>query len=66
MAVLIGRPINGISINGLEYVCDDEGIAIAFENEERARDFLHKNGVSDESIEDCGIVFEEVEEEDDV
>ena len=42
--VMIGRPINGISINGNEYVCDEKGRAIVFEDENDARAFLKENG----------------------
>lgn len=62
--VMIGRPINGISINGNEYACDEKGIAIVFEDKNDARAFLKENGYTDKNIEDCGIVFESVEEED--
>lgn len=62
--VLIGRPINGISINGNEYVCDEKDRAIVFEDENDARNFLKENGYTDEAIEKDGIVFEEVDEED--
>lgn len=62
--VLIGRPINGISINGNEYVCDAKGRAIVFEDENDARAFLKENGYTDEDIENNGIVFEAVDEED--
>lgn len=58
--VIIGRPINGISINGNEYVCDENGTAIFFVDEDTARAFLKDNGLTDENIEDCGIVFETV------
>lgn len=61
--VIIGRPINGISINGNEYVCDKNGMAIVFVDEETARAFLKDNGLTDENIEDCGIVFETVDVE---
>lgn len=61
--VIIGRPINGISINGNEYVCDENGMAIVFIDEDTARTFLKDNGFTDENIEDCGIVFETVNRE---
>lgn len=61
--VLIGRPINGISINGNEYVCDENGFSIVFGDENDAREFLKSNGYTDEDIENSGIVFEAVDEE---
>ena len=62
--VMIGRPINGISINGNEYVCDENGLAIILGNENDAKEFLKSNGYTDEDIENNGIVFEAVDEED--
>lgn len=62
--VMIGRPINGISINGNEYACDEKGRAIVFEDENDARVFLKDNGYTDEAIENDGIVFESIDEED--
>lgn len=61
--VIIGRPIYGISINGNEYVCDKNGMAIVFVDEDTARAFLKDNGLTDKNIEDCGIVFETVDME---
>lgn len=60
--ISIARPISGISINGKEYVLDKNGMAILFENEEKARGFLIENGYSDEDIEAEGLVFEEEED----
>ena len=65
MAWLIGRPINGIPINGNEYVCDDDGIALLFPTEDEARAFVYAHGYNDEMIEDEGIVFVPEEEESD-
>lgn len=64
MKVLIGRPINGISINGLEYVCDENGITSVFNDETSAKMFLELNGIGDKEIDDQGIVFIEYNEED--
>ena len=57
MSILIGRPINGISINGLEYVLDEHGYEMLFENEAKAKQFLIDNGFTEEDIENQGIVF---------
>ena len=62
--VIIGRPINGISINGNEYVCDENGMTIVFDDEVAAKAFLKENGLTDENIEDYGIMFETVDLED--
>lgn len=51
----IGRAIEGVSINGLEWLLDDEGQMLGFETREDAKDFLRDNGyeeLSDEDLED--------------
>lgn len=50
MKYVISRPINGITINGKEYVCDDNGICIAFETEQKAVQFLLDHGLSRKEI----------------
>ena len=64
MAVMIGRPINGITINGLEYVLNEKGEPIKWATERQARLFLKEHGISEKEIERTGIVFEEEEEND--
>lgn len=59
--VIVGRPINGISINGIEYLLNDDGNEMEFENKEQAVAFLRENGYadySDEMIEDS-FIFKE-------
>ena len=47
--IMIGRAINGISINGLEFVLDSiVGDVMLFESEEKAKDFLRDNGADPE------------------
>lgn len=46
--IVIGRPINGISINGLEYLLDDAGDFHHFSTVDAAKQFLRDNGVDDE------------------
>ena len=55
--VLIGRPINGISLNGLDWLLNDDGSPMRFRSEDAARAFLYEKGISDTDIEDEGIVF---------
>lgn len=50
--IIIGRPINGISINGLEYVSDDDGKPMEFPSVEAAKAFLTEHGVTQEAIEE--------------
>lgn len=62
MRYAIGRPIEGITINGNEYVLDDDGELMTFDSEEDALDFLKACGLADDDIEEQGIVSEEVQE----
>lgn len=62
--VVISRPINGISINGKEYVVDDDDELVVFETENDARLFLAACGIGEKEIEDMGIEFEPVAEDD--
>ncbi len=51
----IGKAIEGISINGLEWVLDNEGQVMRFDSREDAKRFLRENGydhLSDEELED--------------
>ena len=55
--VIVGRPIGGVSLNGLEYILDDEGVVKYFDGIEEARKFLLDNGMSREELE--SVVFRE-------
>ena len=49
--VVIGRPVNGISINSsLEFVLNDDGAVWYFDSIEQAREVLRQNGVPDEEM----------------
>lgn len=61
MRYAIGRPIEGAAINGNEYVLDDDGELMTFGSEEDALDFLKVCGLTDDDIEEQGIVIEEVQ-----
>ena len=56
--IVIGRHINGIVLNPLEYVMNDNGDLVVFETEDKAKDFLREHGFDDEDME--YLVFEEV------
>ena len=43
MNYLVARPINGISVNGLEYMYDDEQELMRFETKDDAVDFLSRH-----------------------
>lgn len=59
---IIGRPINGITINGLEYILNVDGDEIIFNSIEEAKEFLAGFDIGETEIEAQGIVFEEVDE----
>ena len=55
MGIVIGRPINGISINGLEYMLDENGDYKLFNTKEEAKEFLNSNfeePLTDDELED--------------
>ena len=58
--IAIGRHINGITLNELEYVLDDDGDIMAFQDEDEAKKFLLANGCTEDELE--WMVFEEMEE----
>jgi hypothetical protein len=52
----IARAINGIAINGKEWLLDSEGNTMEFESIHSAKDFLRQNGYedcTDEEFEDA-------------
>jgi hypothetical protein len=60
--ILIARPINGISLNGREYLLDEENKEMEFKDKESAKQFLRDNGYenfSDEELEDSFDFIEE-------
>lgn len=60
--ILIGRPINGISLNGLEYLLDDKKEPREFKDRDEAKQFLRDNGYSGMSDEELEDAFNFVEE----
>ena len=58
--IAVGRHINGITINPLEYLLDDEGDLMTFESEEKAKELLAEKGFSEEDM--YWMVFEEVDD----
>jgi hypothetical protein len=56
--VIVGRHINGITINPLEYLLDDEGNEMLFDSEESAEEYLRLAGMTEDEI--YWFVFEEV------
>jgi hypothetical protein len=48
--VIVGRHIYGITLNPLEYLLDNSGNEMEFENEDTAKAFLKENGLTDDEI----------------
>ena len=61
MCMAVGRHINGITLNDLEYLLDDDGEIRVFDNESTARDYLLENGCVEEDL--YWFIFEEVTDE---
>ena len=53
--VIIGRHINGITLNAIEYLLSDHCEPLVFSNEDAAEFFLRDLGYTDEDI--CWMVF---------
>lgn len=56
MPILIGRHLEGITLNSLEFAKDNDDNLLKFETEELANSFLLENGFSQELI-DSSITF---------
>jgi len=50
--IIIGRHINGITLNPLEYIQDKDGEVIAFDTEKKAKEFLREHAVPEKEIEE--------------
>lgn len=57
--IIIGRFINDIPLNDYEFVLDEDGDTMEFNNEGEAKQFLRDHGCDDEYIDNCIIFFEE-------
>jgi len=59
--IIIGRHVNGIILNELEYLLSDDNKPMLFVDEATASSFLYEHGLNDEDIE--SLVFLYIEEE---
>jgi hypothetical protein len=59
--IIVGRHINGITLNDLEYLLDYKGNIMEFESEEDAKKFLVNAGCTEDEM--YYFVFEENESE---
>lgn len=48
--IVIGRHINGIPINPLEFLLDKEGKPMVFETEDAAKRYLREKGITEEEM----------------
>ena len=48
--IIVGRHINGITINPLEYLLDDDGNEMEFTSKAAAQKFLKEHGFTDDDI----------------
>jgi len=55
---VIGRPINGITINGREFVCDENNKLMLFDSKDLALAFLKENGIDNPEAEGIDILPE--------
>lgn len=61
--VIVGRHINGITLNDLEWLLDENGAERIFSDQTEAEAFLLKNGFAEDDLE--WMIFLEVEQETD-
>jgi hypothetical protein len=61
--IKVGRAINGIGLNGREWLLNEDNSLMEFKDKEEAKKFLRDAGVdlTDEEMEDT-LAFEEIEE----
>jgi hypothetical protein len=57
--IVVGRHINSITLNDLEYLLDDDGEIKEFNSEKEAKTFLKQNGISAKYLD--GFVNEETD-----
>lgn len=58
----ISRPINGISLNGREYMCDESGRVKLYDDISAAKNYLVVHGYSEDDIVDEGIEIVEMQD----
>ena len=61
-SVLVARPVDGITLNSaMEYLLDDDGNKLVFENQAAAEAFLMEHGYTEYDLDQ--MYFEEIREE---
>ena len=59
--IIVGRHIEGIALNDLEYLLDEDGCESEFDSIEKAKEYLGEMGMQEEEM--YYLKFIEVEEE---
>ena len=59
--VIVGRHINGITLNPLEYLLHEDGTIMTFPTEDAATAFLKEQGLTDDDI--FWLVFKTIDNE---
>jgi len=54
--IIVGRPINGISLNGDDYLLDDYNNVMKFDNIQAAKDFLLDNHILADQLDQLNYV----------
>lgn len=55
--IIVGRPINGISINGLEFLLDESADEIKFPTADHAKRWLKQEGFSEREIDTMTFIY---------
>lgn len=63
MSVVIGRPVNGIWLNELEYCLTERNVPMVFDNEAKAKAWLSDHGIEGDDLDDCFVYQELTSEE---
>ncbi len=61
--ISVSKPINGITINGDEFLLDENNEVILFPDKATALDWLRDNGVGDDEIEEFNFNNEDSNED---
>ncbi len=55
--IIVGRHINGITINGLEYLLDEDGEIMKFKTENHAIAYMKKHGLDEDEIYSMSFIY---------
>ena len=54
--IIIGRAAGRVSINGMEYLLDEDGQEMIFDSERAAREYLREHGIPESEIEEMSFI----------